>query len=154
MRRPNYFSGCWKVKRNSSGSRSVRKCFKISREIFPLFLYWLSTSTLSSLILYLIASHLVLGSVLIYEDEKKQRHVYFTIGTLQSTKEIYQVIEKLFLSIIFSIWRPKHYFRSVRNCVGWNTRGGWIGFQKLFQNYFIFSENASQFDKLDLYWLY
>jgi len=41
-----------------------------------------------------------------------------------------------------------------RNCFGWNTRGGWIGFQNLFQKLVDLLGNSNSFNKLDLYWLY
>ena len=44
--------------------------------------------------------------------------------------------------------------QSERNCFGWNTGGGWIGFQNLFQKLVDLLRNSKLFNKLDLYWLY
>jgi len=64
------------------------------------------------LLVYLAVAQMTISTVLVYEEGKKQKLVYFTSRTLQPAEERYQVIEKLVLALVFSARRLRHYFRS------------------------------------------
>jgi len=59
-----------------------------------------------------IVALLAINSVLVYEEWRKQRPVYFTSRTLQPVEERHQIIEKLVLALVFSAKRLRNYFRS------------------------------------------
>jgi len=73
----------------------------------------LTSSLIQALLLvHLVVTHSAIGSVLVYDEGRKQSPVYFTSRTLQPVEERYQIIEKLVLALIFSVRRLQHYFRS------------------------------------------
>jgi len=64
------------------------------------------------LLVYLAVTQIAISSVLVYENGKKQNPVYFTSWTLRPAEEWYQMVEKLVLTLVFSVRRLRHYFRS------------------------------------------
>ena len=64
------------------------------------------------LLVYLVVAQSTINSVLVYEEGRKQSHVYFISRTLQPAEERYQVIKKLVLALVFAARRLRHYFRN------------------------------------------
>nr|KYP72966.1 Pro-Pol polyprotein [Cajanus cajan] len=68
----------------------------------------------SDMIVYLAVSGHSVSAVLIQEDQKDQRPVYFTSRTLQDAEKRYQLIEKMALMLVYTARRLRQYFQSHR----------------------------------------
>nr|KYP58325.1 Gypsy retrotransposon integrase-like protein 1 [Cajanus cajan] len=66
------------------------------------------------MIVYLAVSGHSISAVLIQEDQKDQRPVYFTSRTLQDAEKRYQLIEKMALALVYTARRLRQYFQSHR----------------------------------------
>nr|KYP56094.1 Retrovirus-related Pol polyprotein from transposon 17.6 [Cajanus cajan] len=74
----------------------------------------LTSLSRSDMIVYLAVSGHSISAVLIQEDQKDQRPVYFTSRTLQDAEKRYQLIEKMALALVYTARRLRQYFQSHR----------------------------------------
>jgi len=62
--------------------------------------------------LYFAVTDREISSVIVQEQNKAQKPVYFVSKVLQGPETCYQAIEKVAFVVVFAVWRLRHYFQS------------------------------------------